>query len=807
MPHGACHRSLGSRAFVALAGTFLWFFPCLASGQVQAQLPVEAVVDSHTFNYASPPQFSADGKWLAYGLNPLTRHNHGKATCTNESGSEVDCFYVTGVPGILTGQDIYVVNTEDGKSENLTSGNGSNWAPSWSPNGRYLAFLSDRDGSGQSKLWAWDCRRRELRKITDVSVRAIEIQWLPDSTQLLVTILPESSSPAASKTSTRLWANAAAEPTNPPRSTVVVYNSSRDLQQANPWTLDNAYPLRDLAMVDIVSGKVRRVGLSQRVAKYLISPDGSLVAFTSPTRFEKPGTQQTLFDIRTIRLADNEQQVVVHEIRLDLTGAAVSWSRDSLSLSYQVGGMEGNGDCYLVDVRGRTPKNLTRLSQQPPHYSVEPPLWDIKGSCFYVINDGVVWKADANQGRAVEFSKIPNHSFLRLLSQREGALYSPEGGGGSTIALVQDNDTKRTAFYEIDLETGAARSTYQTDQCLTCVLQFPLVAVSMDGRELAYFAGDAQHDVNLWLTDPEFSRPRRLTNINPQFDKYQMGAARLVEWTSLDGQQLKGALLLPSDYKEGKRFPLIVSVYGGENGSQRVSRFGLVHGVNNFQLLATRGYAVLCPDAPQHLGTPLADLSKTVLPGVDKVIQMGIADPERVGVLGHSYGGYSTLALLVQTKRFKAAMVSAGFGDLVGIYGEMADDGASYGTPLAEGGQGLMGGTPWEFRERYIENSPIFYLDRIETPLLIVHGGADKFVDPFLAAQVFVGLRRLGKAAEFARYVGEGHDPNFWSRANEVDYCNRVITWFDRYLKAVPPPKVRSLSSQVRSRRHSKLNL
>src|SRR5712692_9678839 len=101
---------------------------------------------------------------------------------------------------------------------------------------------------------------------------------------------------------------------------------------------------------------------------------------------------------------------------------------------------------------------------------------------------------------------------------------------------------------------------------------------------------------------------------------------------------------------------------------------------------------------------------------------MGIADPNQLGIMGHSYGGYSTLALIVQTNRFKAALAADGMGDLISAYGQMSPEGTTYGIGVIEAGQGLMGGTPWQFRDRYIENSPSFYLDRVETPLMIVHG-------------------------------------------------------------------------------------
>jgi dipeptidyl aminopeptidase/acylaminoacyl peptidase len=139
------------------------------------------------------------------------------------------------------------------------------------------------------------------------------------------------------------------------------------------------------------------------------------------------------------------------------------------------------------------------------------------------------------------------------------------------------------------------------------------------------------------------------------------------------------------------------------------------------------------------------------------------------------------MSLLVQTKRFKAAVESAGFSDLIADYGQMRSDGTAYGM-LLETGQGLMGGTPWQYRERYIQNSPFFYFDRIETPLLMIHGAEDPFVQAYLADQVFVGLRRLGKEVEYAKYGGEAH----WltSYENQVDAWSRIISWFDRFLKA-----------------------
>jgi dipeptidyl aminopeptidase/acylaminoacyl peptidase len=179
----------------------------------------------------------------------------------------------------------------------------------------------------------------------------------------------------------------------------------------------------------------------------------------------------------------------------------------------------------------------------------------------------------------------------------------------------------------------------------------------------------------------------------------------------------------------------------------------------------------------------MLDLAKSVLPGVNKTIDLGIVDPDHIGIMGHSNGGYSTVALIVQTNRFKAALEISGTADLWSLYGEMGEDGTAFGVSILEHGQDAMGGTPWEFRERYIENSPAFYLDRVETPLLVVQGSEDTGVAPFLGDQLFIALRRLGKEVTYAKYQGEEHSPANWTYVNQVDLCERMIAWFDTHLK------------------------
>jgi dipeptidyl aminopeptidase/acylaminoacyl peptidase len=353
--------------------------------------------------------------------------------------------------------------------------------------------------------------------------------------------------------------------------------------------------------------------------------------------------------------------------------------------------------------------------------------------------------------------------------------------GPTVHVVVSDPRTKRMGLQRLDLATGRATPLHADDVAMSG-LPYRLDA-SDDGRTMVYVAERSSHPAELWVAGADGGRPRRLTELNPQVTRFALGRTRLVEWDGPAGERLRGALLLPAGYAPGRRYPLVVNVYGGDRLSATLNRFGLQPGIDNQQLLATRGYAVLLPDTPLRAGQPLADLAATAMGGVDAVIAMGVADSTRLALMGHSYGGYSVLAILVQTERFRAAVSSGGFASLLTHYGAMREDGSAVGVGWSEREQGRMGGSPWEHRERYIANSPYFFLDRIRTPVLLLHGGADHTVHPREAEETFVALRRLGKEATLVRYEGEGHHPGSWRAANAEDYWTRVFEWLARHLR------------------------
>jgi len=179
-----------------------------------------------------------------------------------------------------------------------------------------------------------------------------------------------------------------------------------------------------------------------------------------------------------------------------------------------------------------------------------------------------------------------------------------------------------------------------------------------------YIAEDAIRPPDIWEMGVTSAERRQVTRLNPQLERYAFGRTRLVEWKAADGRFLRGALMLPADYEPGRRYPLIMWIYGGGSLSDYIYCFGLSDASReNFQILASRGYAVLAVDTPLQTNEPLKELPGLILPALDRMIELGIADPDRFGVMGHSYGGYSVNVLITQTKRFRAAVSIAGVSD------------------------------------------------------------------------------------------------------------------------------------------------
>jgi dipeptidyl aminopeptidase/acylaminoacyl peptidase len=269
------------------------------------------------------------------------------------------------------------------------------------------------------------------------------------------------------------------------------------------------------------------------------------------------------------------------------------------------------------------------------------------------------------------------------VAQRIGTTWFGSPDGASCIANTRDEATLRGELWRVPVDGTAPELLVAEDRELALAPTGPSDRhsgdVSADGQTVAYIVEDETHPPELWVADARLAQHRQATRLNPHLDDVGLGRARLVTWLTTEGDEARGALLLPPDWQEGQRVPLIVSIYPGRR-SAHLHRWKSGAGIIHHQLLASHGYAVLQADIP--VATPdatgrrtrwlsRAGLAGAVLPGVNEVIRLGIADPVRLGVMGHSGGGMAVNLLITETARFKAAISAAGAANAVSNFGQL----------------------------------------------------------------------------------------------------------------------------------------
>jgi dipeptidyl aminopeptidase/acylaminoacyl peptidase len=335
-------------------------------------------------------------------------------------------------------------------------------------------------------------------------------------------------------------------------------------------------------------------------------------------------------------------------------------------------------------------------------------------------------------------------------------------------------------------ERGVAKLDLQTRQLTPLIKDRNLyqnIRYSYDGSTVVYQLSDGDRPADVFVADAAFRNARKVTDLNPWLATRALPTSELVGYRDADGKSLYGVLRYPVGYEKGRAYPTVFELYETffDNGFNPRAA-----------LLANRGYAVFHPSVNLVVGRPAEAWSKGVTSAANRLIEMGVADPGRLGVHGTSYGGYATVLLLTETDRFKAAVNISGKVDMVSFYTDSPRLGVR-NTHAPEKSQDRLGGTLWEYPERYLEHSAILRADRIKTPLLNITGDQDPNVPASQSREIYFALRRLGREVEWVRYVNGGHRPPN-SASETVDFENRIVAWYDKHLKA----DVRSTTTQDR---------
>ncbi|HSH45570.1 MAG TPA: prolyl oligopeptidase family serine peptidase, partial [Longimicrobiales bacterium] len=411
--------------------------------------------------------------------------------------------------------------------------------------------------------------------------------------------------------------------------------------------------------------------------------------------------------------------------------------------------------------------------------------WTEDDDALLVYDQFDIWAVDprgrSTPRRVTEGYGRENGMELRLVRlDREERAVDPDA---PLVLSAFDTRTKESGFYR-DRVDGAARP----ERLLFGEKRFGRPVKAENADVVLYTREDVAEFPDLWLADSGFSGARKISNANPQQGDYNWASVELVEWLSNDGVPLQGLLYRPEDFDPSEEYPMMVYFYERSSDGLYQHVPPLPHrSAIRPTFYASRGYVVFMPDIVYRDGYPGESAMDAVMPGVLKLASEPWVDEDRVGVQGHSWGGYQIAYMVTRTDFFRAAGAGAPVANMTSAYG-----GIRYGTGMSrmfqyEHTQSRIGGSLWERPVQYFENSPLFFLEGVNTPVLIMHNDQDAAVPWTQGIELFLGLRRLGKPAWLINYDDEPHWPT--TAANIRDWNIRMQQYFDHYLKGAPAPR------------------
>lgn len=549
-------------------------------------------------------------------------------------------------------------------------------------------------------------------------------------------------------------------------------------------------PLHDrfelvVATLERTNGSTSRATISDVVPTSLAwSPDGGELGFLAYTPDRQAGPQLCRFNgvaVTTCARSQSKNRRLPPEI----IGRQLHWTPDGWlvlgSARHDAGVTSANSrrDWWLARDDGSFRCATQSMSVVPSQ------LWrEASRNSFVGLADGKLWRISGE----LMPSRVSVGPSKRLVSivwpSSDGVIAEIARPGveyGVIVVLAGEGLTQD--LYSVNLATGRASLIRKPGPGAT------IIDYSPRSQAAAYYSND-RTGLRLWLSRSIEARPFLIFEANTFLKEIAAAQVETLRYKTLNGESQTAWLLLPPGYQRGRRYPMVVWPYPGYVAGPSPGTADDIGYVNflNRQILTAKGYAVLRPSTPLNpIGQAddmLLKLKATVLPAVDMAIHLGIADSDKIYLLGHSYGGYAVYGLVTEVNRFKAAVAINGYTDLISAYGEF-HFGRRYEDDPLEGQRWMqaaievsmhLGGPPWQDLERYMRNSPIFYVDRVQTPLLIIHGDLDA-ASIEQAEEFFSALYRQDKPAKFVRYWGEGH--NLQSLPNIRDMWSQIFDWFD----------------------------
>jgi dipeptidyl aminopeptidase/acylaminoacyl peptidase len=706
--------------------------------------------------------FSRDGKTLVFSVSSRNSASEGVFAVTVGTGGEPTA--------LLTGK---------GKYARL----------SWDDRQTQLAFLSDRDDAAAAqpklKLYLWDRRSPTAEEIVSTQTADFRpgmvisdrgaISFSSDGNSVFFGVAPP------------------AEPDSDPadaadddKVSVDLWNWKDDFIQPMQKVRANQDRNRTYRAVFHKGGR-KFVQLADSTMEGLTAAADGRLAFGSDDRAYRTlvGVDTSYSDYYLVNTSDGTRRPLLKKHNGGLT-----WSPNGkYALYYDA------KNWFTVSIPDGKVTNLTanlgvNFFQEDFDSPSELPSYGNAGwtrdDKYILINDRYdIWQiaADGSGGRNL----TDGLGRKEKLILRYVRLEQPEPGGDRGLDPARPlllsavaESTRDEGFYRDRFEGG------MPEKLLMAAKAFRGPVKAKDADVVMLTEATFNEFPDLMVTDSSFKALKKVSNANPQKANLLWGTAELVHFKNTDGAPLRGLLIKPENFDPAKKYPMIVYLY--EKLSQNLNSFVDPRPTNsiNASFYASNGYLVFEPDIVYTVGFPGQSALNCVLPGIQAVVDKGFVKEDAIGIQGHSWGGYQIAYMLTRTNRFKAAAPGAVVANMTSAY-----SGIRWGTGLPrqfqyEHTQSRIGGTLWEYPMRFVENSPLFNLDRVNTPILSIHNDADDAVPWYQGIEFYLGLRRLNKEVYLFSYNGEPH--NLRRRPNQKDYTRRLQEFFDHFLKGAAKP-------------------
>lgn len=672
---------------------------------------------------------------------------------------------------------------------------------SWSKHSSRLGFLSTRAKDKQeiardSRLWCW----QEGRGLRPVEVAAAlregwflpfknRLSWSDDASRLFFGVKPESEvsdleDPAGS-------AEKAETPVDPSDIDQILSKREVDVwhwrddyinpQQKLSWnaTRDRTY----LALYDPSSEKVVQLADEALISVRPSQASAHLLGFDDRAYRIRITWDENYRDVYLVDPRTGSRK----EILKEYVGNELSVSPEGRFLVYYQ-----DGAWHLYDSRAGKRSNLTEglpvpFADEDHDYPSHVPGYGIAGwfedeSAVLIYDKYDIWQFSTAGGQARNLTGGEGRRSSRIFRVHN---LDPDRktfrSGQDLLLTVYDDLDKSYGFARLQLGEIGPRLLLAADK------RFQVLAKARDVDRILYTRESYQEFPDLRVGNLDFSESKKVSDVNPQIKDFLWGESELVSWDGLDGRWHQGVLIKPGNYEPGKRYPVLVYYY--RFFSQRLHEFNqpVINHRPCFPLYTSNGYAIFLPDIRFEIGRPGFAATKSLVPGVQKLIDIGIADPDAIGLHGHSWSGYQTAFIITQTNLFAAAVAGAPVSNMTSSYGGIRWSSGRARQFQYERTQSRLGVSLWENPMPYIENSPLFYADRINTPLLIEFGDEDGAVPWYQGIELYLAMRRLGKDCVFLEYRGEPH--HLEKYPNKLDYAIKMKEYFDHYLRGFPAAK------------------